>query len=1023
MPSATIPETRARSRLGAAPEAPGAHRRLCYATVALGLIAALAALAVPFAPVTQDRVTMTWPMPGADPTATAAAIPLMPYQPVELTATVPCAGDASMDTVLLSTMPLRPDPAAPPLPGLRVERFDDHLMVSSYGKQVASITQPAGSCTLHVGSDPDRTWVNVNGQPVGSVTGDFRPAVAGAFTEAPSTAGLHLTLITDTRFQTSPTLVKAVLVTLSVLALLAALLAAARLDACDNHTRRVRLVPSGWWRLRGVDLVMLVGLGMWAVIGPITVDDGYIAGIVRTRDTNGYIGNLYRWLNAPEAPFGWFYELYSLWAQVSVAPLWMRIPSTVLAVVCWLLLSRAVLPRLRTATVLATRPSTVWVAAAVFAAWWLPFNLGLRPEPWIAVAGLVTLLAVERAVVTRRLLPVLLGLVVAAAATAVTPTGVVAFMPFLAGLVPLLRALRQRPELPRFALLVLLIAAPSSALLLAYADQTLASVTEAIRIRTLIDGVQPWFAEPQRYAALLTLGSVDGSLQRRVPVLLTLLGLAGIAWLRVSGSVGLRQVAVARDPVTRIAVTLVLSLAALTFTPTKWTYHFGAFAGVGSAVLVIALHAWSGPALARATSRPLTAGAAGAVATAALALAAGFALAGRNQWPYVSNYGVTWGTLAPQLGGVSAATTVLIGGLLLAAVSGVSVAWALAGGRPVPIARYVPSPGLLALVLVVATVGLQVASVARASVRQRTTYSLAADNITTLTGSSCGLADHLRVETSPLAGLLTPSGGSDPAGLVPAEATALDMAGMALPGWRAAGTGPFIRGHTPWYRLDDRGWPVVVTISGQLRPGTSLVAQFARSGGAQPTAQPTAQPREVHSVTLTDQPGAPAARDIRIAVPESAELVRLSVTAYQAPAAMPLVFSVPRIPRTVPMHDVVPPATEAVVDWPVAFLYPCLRIAGTPGGTATLPPWRVSTPVADGAGSIVLAPELGGPFATPRALIQAEQLAVYLQGDPMRDVATLYRWRPVTTFSTPGISRMSEIRWGWQHSGHLHVPG
>jgi arabinosyltransferase A/arabinosyltransferase B/arabinosyltransferase C len=1013
VPSATIPETGARPWLGAARERPGAHRRLWYATVALGLIAALAALAVPFAPVTQDRVTVTWPMPGADPAATAAAIPLMPYQPVQLTATVPCAADApaagsstmsTVDTVLLSTVPLRPDPAAAPLPGLRVERFDGQLVVSSYGKQVATATQPAGPCTIQLGSDPDRTWVTVNGRPVGEVTDDVRPVVAGAFTEAPSTAGLHLRLVTDTRFQTSPTLVKAVLMALSVLALLAALLVAARLDARDNHTRRVRRVSSGWWRLPpAVDLVVMAGLAGWAVIGPITVDDGYIMGIVRTRDTNGYIGNLYRWLNAPEAPFGWFYELYALWAQVSVAPLWMRIPSTVLGLACWLLLSRAVLPRLGS---FAKRPSTVWVAAAVFAVWWLPFNLGLRPEPWIAVAGLVTLLAVERTLVTRRLLPVLLGLVVAAGATAVTPTGVVAFMPFVAGFVPLLRALRQRPELPRFALLVVLIAAPSSALLLAYADQTLASVSEAIRIRTLIDGVQPWFAEPQRYAILLTPDSVEGSLQRRVPVLLTLLGLAGIAWLRARGAVGM-----ARGPVFRVAVTLALSLVALTFTPTKWTYHFGAFAGVGSAVLVVALHAWSAPALARSTARPLTTGAAGAVGTAVLALAAGFALAGRNQWPYVSNYGVTWGTLAPQLAGISAATTALVGGLLLAAVSGGSVAWALAGGRPPSIVRHLPSPGLLALVLVVATVGLQVASVARAAVRQRASYSLAADSVTK---SSCGLADHLRVETNPLAGLLTPSGGDDPVGLVPAEATALDMAGMALPGWRAAGTGPLVRGHTPWYRLDGRGWPVVVTISGNVRPGTSLVAQFAHGSSGQRT--------ELPSVTLADQPGAPAARDIRIAVPESAELVRLSVTAYRAPGQIPLTFSVPRIPRTVPMHDVVPPATEAVVDWPVAFLYPCLRIAGTPEGTAMLPRWRVSTPAYDSSGYIVSTPELGGPFATPRALVQADQLAVYLQGDPMRDVATLYRWTPVTTLRTPAISRSSEIRWGWQHSGHLDVP-
>lgn len=973
--------------------------------VVLGVIAALAALALPLAPVTQDRVTMTWPPAGADPTVTAAAIPLMPYQPVQLTATVPCTSTSSADTVLLSTVPLRPDPAAPPLPGLRVERADGHLVVSSYGKQVARTAQPVGSCTVQLGSDPQRTWVHVNGRPAGEITGDARPVVAGAFTDAPNTAGLHLTLVTDTRFQTSMTPVKAVLAALSALSLLGALLAVARLDAHDDRTRRALPASSRWWQPRPVDLVVTAGLVVWAVIGPITVDDGYIAGIVRTRDTNGYIGNLYRWLNAPEAPFGWFYELYSLWARVSVTPLWMRIPSTVLGVVCWLLLSRGVLPRLGAFT---ARPATVWVAAAAFAAWWLPFNLGLRPEPWIAVALLITLGAVERAVVTRRLLLVLLALVVAAAATAVTPTGIVAFMPLLAGSVPLLRALRQRPELPRFALLVLVIAAPSSALLLAYADQTLASVSEAIRVRTVIDGVQPWFTEPQRYAKLLTVDSVEGALQRRVPVLLTLLGLVGIGWLRARGSAGL-----ARGPVFRVAVTLLLSLAALTFTPTKWTYHFGAFAGVGSAVLVVALHLWSGPALARATARPLAATAAG---TAALAVAAGLALAGRNQWPYVSNYGITWGTLAPQLGGVSAASTALAAGLLLAAVAAGSVAWAQAGGRPPSIGRYLPAPGLLALVLVVATVGLEVGSVARAGIRQRTSYSLATDSIATLTGSSCGLADHLRVETNPLAGLLVPAGGDDPEGLVPAEPASLQLAGMALPGWRA-GPGSPASGHTPWYRLDGRTSPVVVTVSGEFSPGTSLVAQFAGSGDPEPAVS--------HSVTLTDAPDAPTARDIRIPVPAdgSADLIRLSVTAYQAPGTMPLAFSVPRLPRTVPMREVLPPATEAVVDWPVALLYPCLRISGTPEGTAELPRWRVSTPAHDGSGYIVTAPELGGPFATSRALIRADKLAVYLQGDPMRDVATLYRWTPVTALGSPAISRITETRWGWQHTGQLHVPG
>ncbi|HEX2297745.1 MAG TPA: arabinosyltransferase domain-containing protein, partial [Pseudonocardiaceae bacterium] len=662
-------------------DVPGPNRRLRPVALVLGLIAVLAALAVPPAPVTQDRVTMTWPAAGADPAVTAAAIPLMPYQPVELAATIPCAGPPG-DTVLLSTVPLsigslRPDPGAPPLPGLRVERNDGELVVSSYGEQVAGTAQPPGPCTLAVRSDPDRTWAEVNGQRVGEVTGDVRPVVAGVFTEEPSSAGLTLSLVTDTRFQTSMTPLKAALVALSVLALLGALLTVARLDNHSARTRRIRLLPARWWRPRAVDTVVLAGLAGWAMIGPITVDDGYISGIVRTRDTTGYVGNLYRWLNAPEAPFGWFYELYHWWAQISPAPLWMRIPSTVLGALCWLLLSRALLPRLGG---FAARPATVWVAAAAFAAWWLPFNLGLRPEPWIAVAGLLTLLAVERALVTRRLLPVLLALVVAAAATAVTPTGIIAFTPLLAGLVPLLRALRQRPELSGFTLLVLLVAAPGSALLLAFADQTLAAVAEATRIRTLIGGDLPWHREIERYTNLLTPGSVEGPLQRRVPVLLTLLGLAGVAWfLGRPWSRGRRSAGLARGPVTRVTVTLVASLAALTFTPTKWTYHFGALAGVGSAVLVVALYAWSRPALTRVTARSLGAA---AVGTAALALAAGFALAGFNQWPYVSNYGITWSTLAPQLGGVQASATVLIAGLALAAGCGVAAARALAAGRP-----------------------------------------------------------------------------------------------------------------------------------------------------------------------------------------------------------------------------------------------------------------------------------------------------------------------------------------------------
>jgi hypothetical protein len=242
------------------------------------------------------------------------------------------------------------------------------------------------------------------------------------------------------------------------------------------------------------------------------------------------------------------------------------------------------------------------------------------------------------------------------------------------------------------------------------------------------------------------------------------------------------------------------------------------------------------------------------------------------------------------------------------------------------------------------------------------------------------------------------------------------MAGVVLPGWVAAGAADSARGATPWYRLDDAsaGPPiVVVTLSGELGPGSSLVAEFGSADGTVRAAVP-----------LFDPPGAPASRDSRIPVPDpAASLVRLTVTARRAPGTVPLAFSQPRRPRTQPMNSVVPPGTTAVVDWPVAFLYPCLEIAGTPDGTAPLPGWRVSTPSYDDAGDIIVAVHTGGSFVTARTLVRVRQVPVYLDGDPLRDVATLYRWQPVTTFDHPELSRQREVVGGWQRRGHLHVPG
>ena len=101
-----------------------------------------------------------------------------------------------------------------------------------------------------------------------------------------------------------------------------------------------------------------------------------------------------------------------------------------MGIVSWLLISREVLPRL--GQQVRRSNAAGWAAAAVFLAFWLPYNNGLRAEPVVVLFSLLALCAVERAVATKRLLPAALGLVVAALSVAANPHGMVSVLPYIA---------------------------------------------------------------------------------------------------------------------------------------------------------------------------------------------------------------------------------------------------------------------------------------------------------------------------------------------------------------------------------------------------------------------------------------------------------------------------------------------------------------------------------------------------------------------------------------------------------------
>ena len=328
-------------------------------------------------------------------------------------------------------------------------------------------------------------------------------------------------------------------------------------------------------------------------------------------------------------------------------------------------------------------------------------------------------------------------------------------------------------------------------------------------------------------------------------------------------------------------------------------------------------------------------------------------------------------------------------------------------------ARRVPAPAAPVAVVLVAVLGLQVLGLARVAVAHADGYTPASDLLATLRGDPCGLQSALQVETDPAAGVLpvapppAPVPGIVPAPAVPpARPADVDAGGTALPGVAVAGTGS-----TSWYTLDPRQrdgvLPVVVTLTGLLRPGDVLNAEFA-SGGAVLATVPLTGPGLAADGAPTDR---------RLLAPPGADAVRLSVAA--APDGVAAV-SLPRAPVLTPMTEVLPRGTRAILDWPVAFAFPCLTPEPLPPGTAALAQWRVAPPADDPSAAITYTPGLGGPFAGPRLLVTQRRMPTYLRGDPTRDGVQLYRWVPVTPLRTltPTVRDDADRA----DPGHLRVP-
>ena len=529
---------------------------------------------------------------------------------------------------------------------------------------------------------------------------------------------------------------------LAIAATVVALVALWRLDQLDGRRMR-RVIPARWRTFTLTDITVVGGFLLWHVIGANSSDDGYILGMARVAGHAGYMSNYFRWFGSPEDPFGWYYNLLALMTSVSDASIWIRLPDLVAGLVCWLLLSREVLPRLGPAV--ASSKAAVWAAGLVLLAAWMPFNNGLRPEAIIATGALITYVLIERAIVSGRMTPAALAILTAAFTLGIQPTGLIAVAALLAGGRPILRILvRRRQLVGTWPLVAPLLAAGTVILTVVFADQTLATVLEATRIRTEVGPSQEWYTENLRYYYLI-LPTVDGSLSRRFGFLITALSLFASMFIMLRRK---RIPGVARGPAWRLMGVIFGTMFFLMFTPTKWVHHFGLFAAVGAAMAALATVLVS-PAVLRWSRNRMA-------FLAALLFVLALCFATTNGWWYVSSYGVPFNNATPKIGGITISTIFFA----LFAVAAVYAIWLHFAARdhgegriaraltaaPIPIAA-----GFMVLVFV--------ASMVVGVVRQYPTYSNAWANLRAFTGG-CGLADDVLVEPDTNDGFLTPLPGN-----------------------------------------------------------------------------------------------------------------------------------------------------------------------------------------------------------------------------------------------------------------------
>ncbi|MFC7342419.1 arabinosyltransferase domain-containing protein [Saccharopolyspora griseoalba] len=980
------------------------HRATSILGLVVGLLALVAALAVPFAPVLSERSTITWPQAGQQPTSTTAF--LVPYHPGEVHVRVPCrvvrnaAARGEPATVVSSR------PPGQPTEGFAVTTAGSTVLALVAGQE--ALRAPIGpGCDVAVDGDASGSTARIGDREAHLPGQRIRDVVAFATDLSPAqAAGAQVQVRTPNWYANSPSGAKQLLIAVQLLLVVAAFGLLLRIDARRPREPVTPLPARPGRRAIGYAVDLLVGavLAGWWLLGPTGPDDSFAAVTVQNGLDTGAITNYYRWENAGEAPFTLVQHLLLPVAQWNPNALAMRIPSVLAALLTWLLLSRgilgAVLPGQH------RRPPIRLLAALAFVAWWIPFGLGVRPEPFEALGLAAVLAAALRAVRTDRVAWLGVAALAAGLSVAVNPMGITAIAP----LVVLLPRLRRLASWPAAALTAGIAA---TGVLAMFADQSLAGALQATEVHARYGPDVPWFQEILRYQYLLGF-DLQGDVARRAAVLLTLAvgGYSALLLLRGAGRApGLR---LAHVPV----AVLLLSVALMALTPSKWTHYFGALAGVGAAALTTGVVLVGVAAATASRDRAVLIG--GGVFTALLAVTAALVFAGKNNWFLHSQLGVLWG--AQPVRPLNAPLVwLLLAGLLVGA-------FALRGRAGRGLIRAPAALGAGAMGVAVTVV---LGSFALAPIRQADAYSIGGQNIAALGDGSCGLADQVVATPDVPGGALRGGDGAATVGFTAGSGAATGPPPSGTRFWGSLTGGQINTGSltTGWFQLPEgpEGRELAFPVAGRSGDGNRVAVQFdtgdevVLDDGWRDADERPAYPTD-HVVEDRPQ-DRPAWRDLSVPadrVPDGATRVRVRAEDTTTDPAGWVAVAGPRLREVVPMSTYLRSDGPVLPDWSMAWNVPCVRdLPRIRDGVVQPPAYLLVPPRSMGfGGEAAYTRAIGGSFAGVREVGVQREIPTRLLG--ARETPRSAEWGHLIEVRYPfpdgrfDVQREPVRRWGWR---------